>query len=96
MRRAEDEQVDLIAPLSEYVGWHAHVDFEVRGYAGTDYGGTIALERLGELPVGDDVSLQRDLFGSQAARHSVIDRATHLERRACGRGYRYSKVKRCT
>ena len=95
MARADDEQVDLITERREYVGWHAHLDFEVRGHAGAGYGRTIALERLVELSVGDRVSLEHDLVGFQAACHSVIDRSTHLERRAgCGR-HRYSKVKRC-
>jgi hypothetical protein len=95
MARADDEQVDLITERKEYVGWHAHLDFEVRGHAGARYDGTIALERLGELSISDRVSLEHDLVGFQAARHSVIDRPTHLERRAgCGR-HRYGKVKRC-
>ena len=93
--RAEDEKVDLITQPREHVGWHADPDFEVRRHADAGCGGNIALKCRDELPLGERIALEHDLFGSQSASHSVIDRAPHLERRAGARRDRDSKVKRC-
>jgi hypothetical protein len=76
--RAQDEKVDLITQLSEHVAWHADPDFEVGRHADAGYVGEIALKCRDELLVGDRVTFEHDLFRSQFAGHSVIDRTLSL------------------
>jgi hypothetical protein len=42
-----------------------------------------------------ELSLKQALIGTRAARYSIIDRPTRLERRPGGGRHRYSKVERC-